>query len=57
MTERVTIARPGAVFETVVLEEKLDGTQTVTFEPADDGARVDMQLDYRVHAGRPARAR
>src|SRR5215210_7924526 len=36
VTERVVKADPPNRHETVVFEEKLDGTQTVTFTPAPD---------------------
>jgi ribosome-associated toxin RatA of RatAB toxin-antitoxin module len=55
VTERVIASTPATLFETVVLEEKLDGTQTVAFAPIEDGTRVDMQLDYKVHVGGPLR--
>ena len=53
VTERVTKALPGALHEVVVFEEKLDGTQTVTFSPEDDATRVELQLDYSVSVGGP----
>jgi len=55
VTERVTKALPGALHEVVVFEERLDGTQTVTFSPEEDGTRVQLQLDYRVSVGGPFR--
>jgi uncharacterized membrane protein len=39
--------------EVTVFEEKLDGTQTVTFTPDADGTRVDLTLDYNVSVGGP----
>ncbi|MEA2458285.1 MAG: hypothetical protein QOC95_1257, partial [Thermoleophilaceae bacterium] len=48
VTERVVRAQPGALHEVVVFEEKLDGTQTAAFTPAEDGTRVDLELDYKV---------
>ena len=53
VTERVTKALPGALHEVVVFEEKLDGTQTVTFSPANDATRVELELDYSVSVGGP----
>ena len=53
VTERVTKALPGALHEVVVFEERLDGTQTITFSPADDATRVELQLDYSVSVGGP----
>jgi uncharacterized membrane protein len=51
VTEKVTRAQPGALHEPVVFEERLDGTQTITFTPLEEGARVELQLDYTVQAG------
>ncbi len=56
VTEKVITSQPAAVFETVVLEEKLDGTQRVAFAAIEDGTRVDIELDYNVHVGGPLRA-
>ena len=56
VTERVTKTLPGALHEVTVVEERLDGTQTVTFSPEDDATRVDLQLDYRVSVGGPVKA-
>jgi uncharacterized membrane protein len=55
VTEKVARTEPAALHETSVLEEKLDGTQTVTFGEHEDGTRVDLTLDYRVHVGGPLR--
>ena len=55
VTERVTRHDPPNVHEVVVFEEKLDGTQTVTFTPQDDGTGVDLELDYTVSVGGPLR--
>jgi hypothetical protein len=55
VTEKVTAFSPAAVFETLVLEEKLRGTQRVTFAAIEAGTRVDMQLDYAVQVGGPLR--
>lgn len=56
VTERVTASEPAVVFETVVLEEKLDGTQRIEFAAVEDGTRVIAQLDYRAQVGGPLRA-
>jgi uncharacterized membrane protein len=54
VTERVTHAEPAIAHEVNVFEEKLDGTQRVTFAQAEDGAtRVDLTLDYTVSVGGP----
>jgi uncharacterized membrane protein len=54
VTERVVAAQPARMHEVNVFEEKLDGTQRVTFAPAEDGAtRVDLTLDYKVSVGGP----
>ena len=53
VTEKVTKALPGALHEVNVFEERLDGTQTVTFSPDDDATRVELQLDYSVSVGGP----
>jgi uncharacterized membrane protein len=53
VTERVTKALPGALHEVNVFEERLDGTQTVTFSPHEDQTRVELQLDYKVSVGGP----
>jgi uncharacterized membrane protein len=53
VTERVVKAEPPRMHEVTVFEEKLDGTQTVTFTPDADGTRVDLTLDYNVSVGGP----
>src|SRR3954462_4066922 len=54
VTERVTHAEPGVAHEALVFEEKLDGTQRITFTAAeDDATRVDLTLDYNVSVGGP----
>jgi uncharacterized membrane protein len=54
VTERVTKAESPRLHEVNVFEEKLDGTQRVTFAPAEDGAtRVELTLDYKVSVGGP----
>jgi uncharacterized membrane protein len=53
VTERVTEATPAKTHQVVVFEEKLEGTQRVTFTPEEDGTRVDLTLDYKVSVGGP----
>ncbi len=38
-----------------MFEEKLDGTQSVTFSLEDEGTRVDLELEYKVSVGGPLR--
>lgn len=44
--ERVVSQEPLAGQELLVEDEKIDGTQRVTFEPLDGGVRIALQLDY-----------
>jgi uncharacterized membrane protein len=53
VTERVTEAAQAKAHAVNVFEEKLEGTQRVTFTPAEDGTRVDLTLDYKVSVGGP----
>jgi uncharacterized membrane protein len=55
VSEKVMRCEPAALHETLVIEQKLAGTQTVAFtEPeGGDGTRVDLQLDYKVELGGP----
>jgi uncharacterized membrane protein len=55
VTEKVTKALPGAIHEVAVFEDKLDGTQTITFAPVDEATWVELQLDYTVSVGGPLR--
>jgi hypothetical protein len=55
VTETVVRSEPGVLFSTTVLEERLDGTQTATFEADDEGARMLLELDYKVTVGGPLR--
>jgi uncharacterized membrane protein len=49
VTEKVLESRPGARFQTEVLEERLTATQTVDFEPAEEGGTaVVLALDYKL---------
>jgi uncharacterized membrane protein len=53
VTEKVTRTLPGAIHEVAVFEEKLDGTQTITFAPVDEATWVELELDYTVSVGGP----
>ena len=53
VTEKVTRALPGAIHQVNVFEEKLDGTQTITFAPVDEATWVELELDYTVSVGGP----
>jgi uncharacterized membrane protein len=55
VTEKVTKALPGAIHQVAVFEEKLDGTQTITFAPVDEASYVELELDYTVSVGGPLR--
>jgi uncharacterized membrane protein len=55
VTERVVRTEAPGLLEVNVFEEKLDGTQTVTFTAEEDGTRVDLELDYNVSVGGPLR--
>jgi hypothetical protein len=55
VTERVVQAKPPILHEVTVFEEKLDGTQRVTFRPEEDGTIVELELDYKVSVGGPLR--
>jgi uncharacterized membrane protein len=53
VTEKVTRTLPGAIHEVAVFEEKLEGTQTITFAPVDEATWVELELDYTVSVGGP----
>jgi uncharacterized membrane protein len=56
VTERVTGGEPGVVLTTQVFEERLAGTQTVTFEAdeeEEEGTLVELELDYELTRGGP----
>ena len=54
VTERVVASEPGERFATQVFEERLRGTQAVTFQAVDDDStRVDLELDYELTRGGP----
>src|SRR3954447_9137590 len=58
VTERVVRALPPRQHEVNVFEEKLDGTQRVTFtadEEEEEGTVVELELDYKVSVGGPLR--
>src|SRR3954447_21411609 len=55
VTERVVSAQPPLRHEVNVFEEKLDGTQRVTFTPDEDGTLVELELDYKASVGGPLR--
>ncbi len=44
--ERVVSHEPRGGQELLVEDEKIDGTQTVRFEPLDGGVRIALELDY-----------
>jgi uncharacterized membrane protein len=49
VTETVRDSQPGERIETEVLEQRLTGTQTVEFAPADEGGTaVILSLDYKL---------
>jgi hypothetical protein len=55
VTERVVESSP-SILGTKVFEDALSGRQTVTFEPADEGTRVELRLEYDLTGGGPLRA-
>lgn len=55
VTERVVESEAGR-FATEVYEESLRGRQTATFEPAPEGARVEIRLEYELTKYGPLRA-
>jgi hypothetical protein len=55
VTEKVSRTSRPLLHETLVIEEKLAGTQTMTFAHNPEGTLVDLQLDYRVEVGGPLR--
>lgn len=46
--ERVIGRQPARSLTLQVEDEKLDGTQTVTFDPGDDDVRVTLSLEYEL---------
>ena len=55
VTERVVESMPGMRVVTDVFEERCTGTQTVSFEPDEDGSLVEIELDYELSKGGPLR--
>jgi hypothetical protein len=54
VTEKVQASERGRTFRTLVLEERLVGTQSVSFTELDDGATgVTLELDYTLQKGNP----
>jgi uncharacterized membrane protein len=53
VTERVTESLPPGRLVTQVFEERLEGVQTVSFTPAEEGTVVEVELDYRLVGGSP----
>jgi uncharacterized membrane protein len=57
VTERVVASEPGVRFVTQVFEERMRGSQALTFEAVDERAtRVDVELDYSLTRGGPLSA-
>src|SRR3954452_7244007 len=52
--ERVIGRQPGRCLTLTVEDEKLDGTQTVTFEPGHDEVRVTLTLEYELKDRTPS---
>lgn len=52
VSERVEAHEPGRIV-TRVSDENLTGSQTATFEPDADGARVGLELDYELRRRGP----
>ena len=53
VTERVVSSEPGARLVTQVFEERMTGKQEVTFAATENGARVDLELDYALTRSGP----
>jgi len=53
VAETVTAYEPRGGQTLAVEDERLYGTQTVTFEPAGDQVRVSLTLEYRLKKGNP----
>jgi hypothetical protein len=53
VAERVTAYEPRGGQTVAVEDERLHGTQTVSFEPDGDQVRVNLTLEYRLKAGNP----
>ena len=52
VTEKVVANEPGSKFATIVFEERLAGTQTVTFTPQ----AITLELEYELQQGGPLKA-
>jgi hypothetical protein len=56
VTEKVLTAERPVLLSTAVLEEKLTGTQRVSFEPVEDGGTaVALEIEYTLTSGGPFR--
>ena len=55
VTERVLEAEPGDRVITQVYEDRCTGTQTVTFDAAEDGTVAQIEYDYELTRGGPLR--
>ena len=55
VTERVAESEAGRRLVTEVFEERLSGTQTVSFEPDGEGSLMEIELDYELVKGGPLR--
>jgi uncharacterized membrane protein len=53
VTEKVVKAEPARTHEVNVFEERLAGTQAVSFSTDEHGTRVDLTLAYKVSVGGP----
>jgi hypothetical protein len=53
VTERVLESEPGRRLVTQVFEERCVGTQTVSFEPDEEGALVQLEYDYELQSTGP----
>jgi hypothetical protein len=56
VAERVTGRQPGRSLTLEVEDEKLTGTQRVTFAPGEDEVRVTLELEYELKDRMPALA-
>jgi uncharacterized membrane protein len=49
VTQKVTASEPPFRLQTLIFEDRLNGTQTVTFEPAEAGRTIfELELEYRL---------
>jgi hypothetical protein len=56
VTERVIERAEGGRLSVQLFEDKLNGRQTVTFDPVDDGTQVVVELDYALNERGPLKA-